>query len=118
MQNKRELEGRLIEFAVHIHSIYKGMPHTYECNHISRQLVRSGTAPAAIYGEAQFAESRADFIHKMKVALKELQETRIWLIIIRKTKIFKDIAIVEKGLVEVNELISIFVASVKTASRN
>ena len=73
-----DLEDRLIDFAVHIIRTAESLPKTKVGNHIAGQLIRSGTSPAPNYGEAQSAESRSDFIHKMKVALKELRETRIW----------------------------------------
>ena len=55
------------------------MPATRASKHISRQILRSGTSPAPNYGEARGAESRADFVHKLKIALKELNETSVWL---------------------------------------
>ena len=70
-----DLEERLIDFAVRIIRIVESLPKTKVANHIAGQLVRCGTSPAPNYGEAQSAESRSDFIHKMKVALKELRET-------------------------------------------
>ena len=75
----QDLEERLIDFAVEIIGIVEGLPETKAGRHLAAQLVRSGTAPAAHYGEAQGAESRNDFIHKMKIALKELRESLIWL---------------------------------------
>jgi four helix bundle protein len=77
---------------------------------------RLGGAPN--YGEAQDAESRADFIHKMKVSLKELRETKIWLLITGKTNLIKPASKLEPLIDESNQLISIFVASVKTAKQN
>ena len=66
-----DLEDRLINFAVLMIDIVEALPNTRASNHIAGQLVRSGTSPASNYGEAQSAESRKDFIHKMKIALKE-----------------------------------------------
>ena len=83
------LEDRLIDFAVRILHVAESLPKTKAGNHIAGQLIRCGTAPAPNYGEAQDAESRADFIHKMKVSLKELRETRIWLLIIGKANLLK-----------------------------
>ena len=77
-----DLEDRLIDFAVRIIRLAESLPKTKVGNHVSGQLIRCGTSPAPNYGEAQSAESRADFIHKMKVSLKELRETRVWLLII------------------------------------
>ncbi len=62
-----DLEDRLIDFAVRIISTAESLPNTRVANHIAGQLIRCGTSPAPNYGEAQSAESRADFIHKMKV---------------------------------------------------
>ena len=93
------------------------MPKTKVGNHIAGQLIRCGTSPAPNYGEAQSAESRSDFIHKgkMKVSLKELRETRIWLLMIVKANLIKPASKLEPLINENNELISIFVTSVKTA---
>ncbi|MDA1017743.1 MAG: four helix bundle protein, partial [Planctomycetota bacterium] len=79
--------------------------------------VRSGTAPAPNYGEAQSAESRKDFIHKMKIALKELRETLIWLKIIERKPLCDPNKMTEITK-ECDELIAIFVKSVKTAEGN
>jgi four helix bundle protein len=84
-------------------------------NHIAGQLIRSGTSSAPNYGEAQSAESRPDFIHKMKICLKELRETRVWLLMIEKVDIIKQKSKLESLINENNELISIFVKSVNTA---
>ena len=89
-ENKElELEDRLIHFAVRIIHVAESLPKTKAGNHIAGQLIKCGTSPAPNYGEAQDAESRADFIHKMKVSLKELRETRVWLLIIRKASLLK-----------------------------
>ena len=74
---KYDLEERLIQFALLIIDIVEMLPNTRAGNHIAGQLIRSGTSPAVNYGEAQVAESRDDFIHKMKICLKELKETHI-----------------------------------------
>ncbi|MCJ7603245.1 MAG: four helix bundle protein, partial [Desulfobulbaceae bacterium] len=107
----------LIDFAVRVIQAAESLPKTKIGNHISGQLIRSGTSPAPNYGEAQSAESRADFIHKMRLALKELRETRIWLLIIVRAKLISDSKL-DSLLDENNQLISIFVASVGTAKQN
>jgi four helix bundle protein len=71
--NRFDLEERLINFAVLIVDISESMPKSYAGNHLSGQLLRSGTSPALNYGEAQGGESRKDFIHKIKIVLKELR---------------------------------------------
>jgi len=70
-----DLEDRLIDFSVSVIKIADQLPKTYTGKHLGAQIVRSGTSPALNYGEAQSAESRRDFIHKMKISLKELRET-------------------------------------------
>ena len=82
-----DIEERLIDFAVRIIRTAESLPKTKVGNHIAGQLIRCGTSPAPNYGEAQSAESRSDFIHKMKVSLKELRETRIWLLMIVKANL-------------------------------
>jgi four helix bundle protein len=74
---KYDLEDRLINFAVRMIAISEMLPNTRAGNHVASQLVRCGTSPAFNYGEVQSAESQKDFIHKMKVILKELRETRM-----------------------------------------
>jgi four helix bundle protein len=113
-----DLEPRLIDFAVLIIKIIEDVPNSKAANHLSGQLVRSGTSPALNYGEAQSAESRKDFIHKIKIILKELRETFVCLKIIKKAKLFKSSREIEIALKENNELISIFVKSSKTAKMN
>ncbi len=115
--NKFDLEERLIEFAVLIIEIVNEIENTKAGNHLSGQIVRSGTSVALNYGEAQSAESKRDFIHKMKVILKELRETFICLKILTKSKIYTEYKI-EKAKKENNELISIFVKSIETAVKN
>ena len=109
-----DLENRLIEFASRIIDMVEALHKTFAAKHIGGQTIRSGTSPALNYAEAQAAESNKDFIHKMKVCLKELRETYVCIQIVEKRKWFE-----EKRLIplktENNELISIFVASIKTA---
>ncbi len=93
------------------------MPKTRAGNHIAGQLIRCGTSPAPNYGEAQSAESRSDFIHKMKVCLKELRETRIWLLMMVKANLIRPASKLEPLILENDELVSIFVISVKTAKQ-
>ncbi|MBN2315396.1 MAG: four helix bundle protein [Sedimentisphaerales bacterium] len=115
---KYDLEKRLIDFAVQIINLVETLPNTRAGNHIAGQLVRSGTSPAPNYGEAQSAESRSDFIHKIKIVLKELRETKVWLQIIRRKRMTRSEKLTEPLIVECDELISIFVTSVKTAVKN
>jgi four helix bundle protein len=117
-ERKYDLEDRLIEFAVLIIRITENLFNTKAGNYIGGQLVRSGTSPALHYGEAQSAESRNDFIHKLKILLKELRESRSAMKIIKNAPLAEKMELVEKGLIECNELISIFVKSIETAKRN
>ena len=110
-----DLEGRLIDFAVRIIKAAQWLPKTKVGNHIAGQLVRCGTSPAPNYGEAQGAESRADFIHKMKVCLKELRETKVWLLMIARATLIKPASKLDSLIDENNQLISIFVKSIQTA---
>jgi len=110
----QKLEDRLIEFAVMIVGVVEALPNSKAGNHIGNQLIRSGTSPAPNYGEARSAESRKDFIHKLKIALKELRETMVWLqIIARKSMTTRSET--ETAIQECNELIAIFASSTKTA---
>jgi len=113
-----DLEARLIEFAVRIIGVVESLTDTKAGKHIAGQLIRSGTSPAPNYGEAQSAESRKDFVHKMKIALKELRESHIWLQIIREKPLIERAERLDSIINECDELISIFVASVNTAQRN
>ena len=115
---KYDLEDRLVDFSIRIINVVETLPNTRAGNHIAGQLVRSGTAAAPNYGEAQSAESRKDFIHKMKVALKELRETQIWLKIVQRKILTKHKKNLGPLMDECDELVSIFVASIKTAEKN
>jgi four helix bundle protein len=110
-----ELEERLIDFAVQIVRIAESLPATKAGGHLSGQLVRSGTSPALNYGEAQSAESRTDFVHKLKVVLKELRETSISLKITQRTASADCSNELGPAMRECDELISIFVKSILTA---
>ena len=114
----KDLNERLIDFAVMVIKVTDSLPNTRASNHLAGQMVRSGTSPALNYGEAQSGESRKDFIHKMQVVLKELRETMNALKIISKSEMIKDLQLLDKTLKENNELISIFVTSITTAKRN
>ncbi len=114
---KYDLEDRLVRFAVMTLNVCDVLPNSRAGSNLEHQLSKSGTAPALMYGEVQAAESQADFIHKMKCALKELRETRVNLRIIME----KPVAVhdcIEVALRECNELIAIFTVSIATAKRN
>ncbi|MEO2048789.1 MAG: four helix bundle protein [Pirellulales bacterium] len=113
-----DLQERLIDFSIRVLNVVESLPTSLAGNHVANQLVRSGTSPAANYGEAQSAESRRDFIHKMKVALKELRETLVWILIIQRKPLVEPLDKFAPLIEENNELISIFVSSVVTAQEN
>ena len=113
-----DLEERLLNFAVVVIDISERLPSTRAGNHIAGQILRSGTSPYGNHGEAQEPESADDFIHKLKLCLKELRETRRWARLIER----KQWRVGDKQLTvllsEVEELIRIFKASIQTAQRN
>ena len=111
---KRNLEERLINFAVVIIDKVKNLPDDRIGNHLGGQLLRSGTSPSLNYGEALGAESRKDFVHKLGIVLKELRESLNCLKILQRIGYIND----DKAIKECNELISIFVKSAQTAKAN
>ncbi len=113
-----DLEERLIGYSVLVTEIVETIPNTRAGNHYAGQLIRSGTSPALNYAEAQSGESRKDFIHKLKIVLKELRETIVCLRIIDRTNLFKSKEAIQQAIIESNELISIFVKSIETAQYN
>jgi len=114
---RNELEERLIDFSVLIIKLSSSMNKTKAGQHLSGQIIRSGTSVALNYGEAQSAESKKDFIHKMQVVLKELRETFVCLKILEKAELCTKGELVLHALKENDELISIFVKSVSTAQK-
>jgi four helix bundle protein len=113
-----DLEERLIAFMVRVIGVVEALPNTRAGNHVAGQLVRCGSSPAPNYAEARGAESRSDFIHKMKVCLKELRETRVWLLAIQRKPLIEPPAKLDPLVAECNELIAIFVSSIATAVKN
>ncbi len=109
-----ELEERRIDFAVRIVKLAAILPRTAAGRHIAGQIMRSGTSPAPNYGEARGGESPADFIHEVRIVLKELNETSIWLRIIERSQILKS-ELLTDIVSENSELCKIFTASLKTA---
>lgn len=110
------LEERLIQFSIDIIKLYKSIDKSFAAEHLGKQLIRSTTSSALNYGEARSGESTRDFLHKMKICLKELRESFINLKIQKGTGLVSDTNLLEKLLKENDELISMFVASIKTAS--
>ena len=109
-----ELEERLINFAVRIVRLSSKLPRTPAGKHVAGQILRSGTSPAPNYGEARGAESHADFVHKLRVVLKELNETSIWLRIIVRTRMLQA-ELLRDLLQENRQLCRIFASSLKTS---
>jgi len=117
MEKKYDLEDRLVEFASSVISLTESLPQSRAGSHIAAQLLRSGTSPAPNYGEAEAAESRKDFLHKMGICLKELRESRVWLRIIARRSLLNEEELTSV-LSETEELIRIFKASIMTARKN
>jgi len=113
-----DLEDRTIQFALMIIDVVESMPNKMVANYYANQLLRSGSSPALNYAEAQVSESRADFIHKMKICLKELNESRVILRIIKAKNLSRNSDFCTKTLEEAIELTSIFSKSIKTAKTN
>ena len=113
-----DLEERLIAFAGRVVEAVSALPKTQVGKHLGGQLLRSGTSPMANYAEAQGAESRNDFVHKMKVCLKELRETLAWLKLIQQRRLLGASENVEPIVAECDEWVAIFVASVNTALKS
>ena len=111
-----QLEERLVEFGASVIGLAGKLSKTFQGRHVAKQMLRCGTAGAANYAEARGAESRADFIHKMRVVQKELNETLVWLRVLLKSSLVSPeliIAIVAEN----KELARIVTASIRTARR-
>ncbi|MBW2365137.1 MAG: four helix bundle protein [Deltaproteobacteria bacterium] len=102
---KYDLEERLVDFAVRIIHLSESLPKSKAANHIAGQIIRSGTSP------------RSDFLHKMKICLKELRETKVGLLMMIKAKLIKPLSKLDSLMDENNQLISIFVSSISTAGK-
>jgi four helix bundle protein len=112
-----ELRERLIDFAARIGKVVDALPDTRMGRHIAAQLVRSGTSPAPNYEEGCAAESRADFVHKLSICLKELRESRCWIRLIIKTEMLPEHRMGDV-LDECNQLCNIIGQSIVTAKAN
>ena len=115
-KQRYDLEERLLEFSVRIIKIVEQLPNNRTGNHVAGQLLKSGTSPYPNHGEAQAAESPKDFVHKLRISLKEFRETQRWLKLIQKVPLIKKPELLNDILEETEELIKIFVTSIKTAS--
>ena len=112
-----DLEARLIHFANQTIDIAKHLSDKFYILPLAKQLVRSCTSPALNYGEAQAAESSKDFMHKMRIYLKELRETQICLKIIKLRNVVPSEKI-DKALDECSQLVAIFTSSIQTKKKN
>jgi len=117
-ERKYDINDRLIDFAVNIIKICESIGNSRAGVHMASQLLRSGTSPALNYVEAMSAESRNDFIHKLKIALKELRESNNSLIIIQRSNLSTKNELIELSLKECKELTAILVKSIETAKKN
>lgn len=113
----QELEERLLDFAVRVGKVVDSLPDTRMGRHIAGQLVRCGTSPAPNYGEADAAESKNDFIHKLGIVFKELRECRIWIKLIIKARLLPDKRMTAL-LNECEQLCNIIAKSLITAKAN
>src|SRR3954468_17813656 len=114
---KYDLEERLLNFTADVVRLADSLPNTKAGNHIAGQLLRCSTSPLANHGEVEAAESRKDFLHKLRICLKELRETWRWLRLIGRLEL-RQAEQLRATLAEVEELIRIFAASVRTTERN
>lgn len=115
---KYDLEERLLDFSVRVIRVTESMKRSRAANHLADQLLRSGTSPYGYHGEAEGAESRADFIHKLKVCYKELRESRRWLRLVQRAALIFKPALLDSLVAEADALVRIFAASIRTAQQN
>ena len=116
MTERPRFQGRFIDFCADILQLIPRLPKNKVGRHIADQLLRSGTSVGANVHEAQSAESRADFIHKMEIALKELREAGFWLI--GRSSLAPDPQSLNQLNNTCEELTAILAKSVITAKRN
>src|SRR5262249_38127308 len=117
MEAKYDLEERLLDYAARVIRLVEQLPTTRAGNHVAGQLLRSGTSPLPNHGEAQAAESRKDFVHKLKICHKELKESRRWLRLVQRVPLLRP-ANVQPLVDETEELVRLFGGSLRTARNN
>ena len=118
MKGKSELlEDRLIDFALMVNTLLEKLPKSYLGQNLISQITRSCTSPALNYGEAQSASSTKDYIHKMRISLKELRETHVGIKIIERGNLVNDKELIASTKKEASELIAIFISSINTANK-
>ena len=112
-----DLEDRLLAYSISLIKVVEMLPNSRTGNHVAGQLLKAGTSPYPNHGEAQAAESAKDFIHKLRISLKELRETQRWLKLIQRVPLVKETLLLNDVMNETEELIRIFVTSIKTAQK-
>lgn len=117
MSKGDDIQERLIQFAARVIKVCDALPRTPAGRHIAGQFLRSGTSPAPNHGEARSAESTADFIHKLKVSVKELNESEVWIRIIIASDLM-EAYLLEPLLDECIQLQRILNTSIKTARQS
>jgi four helix bundle protein len=110
-----DLEERLLRYSATIIRLVDELPAGRAASHVAGQLLRAGTAALPNHGEAQAAESAGDFVHKMRICLKELRESRRWLRLIKEVPLLQSFATVDVLIDETDQLVRIFSASIRTA---
>jgi four helix bundle protein len=111
-----DLKNRLLEYAVRIIRVTESIKRSAAGLHVADQLLRSGTSPYGNHGEAEGAESRDDFIHKLRICFKELRESRRWLKLIQRAELTDKPELLGPLINEVDELVRIFARSIHTAT--
>jgi four helix bundle protein len=113
-----DLEDRLLEYAVRVIRVAESMKRSAAGLHIAGQLLRSGTSPYGDHGEVEGAESRDDFIHKLRVCFKELRESRRWLKLIQRAELIDKPELLGSLINDADELVRIFARSIQTATKH
>jgi len=116
--DRYDLEERLLDYSARIIRIADNIRRTSAGQHVALPILRSGASALPNHGEAQAAESARDFIHKLKICLKELRETHRWLKLIQRVPLVRKPEHVGALLAETDELVRIFVSSIRTAQKN
>ena len=116
VNHKYDLQERLVKFSANIILNIGGLNKGFASEHLAKQLIRSSTSSALNYGEAQSAESRRDFVHKMKICLKELRESQVNLQVMKEAELIDDLYKFDEIIHECKELVAIFTSSIKTST--
>jgi len=117
MERNQQFDERYLAFAAGLLKLLPHLPRNKVGAHLSDQLFRSGTSVGAHFQESRGAESKADFIHKLGMALKEARETYYWLRLIEKGEVLPAVQLSEL-LRESNEIVAMLTASVITAKEH